>query len=393
MAQQVNDISARIGSLPRQYRERKQSMANLSLTNQQPLNSAVQIFTYNVLSPDLATRKAFGQADPAHLDNRQRFQRILAKLEEPVANGAIIALQEVSAQWAGPLTCWFQNHSYTAIPAVYRRSQGYTLGVLLAVPDIEYNLENVQILSVADWAKQNLDPPATDLSLPTKALNVWRRVVTSLANKRTILADYPEVTPWTKACSYSNLMILAQLRRTSGQARPFMVATYHAPCLYYNPPAQELAISQMLMAAQAHNREFVGADQPLGPVLPLFLAGDFNIRPGTPVYRMFQAFNFVSLYHQAAGAEPTATVISNSFNNPFCDTLDYVLFLDGERQTCKDVCARKVVAVLPSVKQEAQNNPASLPPQLCMPNASEPSDHLPLLVWATLCDRHNGLSG
>ena len=70
----------------------------------------VPFLQYNILCSSLCEPSWYTASAPEDLDPPVRLQRVLAKLEEQIhANGGrlIIALQEVSMLWAGPLDEWF----------------------------------------------------------------------------------------------------------------------------------------------------------------------------------------------------------------------------------------------------------------------------------------------
>lgn len=96
---------------------------------------------------------------------------------------------------------------------------------------------------------------------------------------------------------------------------------------------------------------------------PLVLAGDFNVRPLSPVYNDLAGL-FSSAYATACGREPDFTCYAQTRNQAvFVDTLDYVW--------CRGVAVRGVVPL-----------PGRLAVDGPLPNSDEPSDHL--LIGATL---------
>ena len=80
--------------------------------------------TYNLLSAPLARAAWFPKADSNVMDEKPRFERLKAKLDDVIREGwaggpspspPILALQEVSLRWVGPLTQWFNERGYTLV--------------------------------------------------------------------------------------------------------------------------------------------------------------------------------------------------------------------------------------------------------------------------------------
>ena len=86
--------------------------------------SVHRFVTYNLLSAPLARASWFPKAATKVMDEKPRFERLKEKLDvvirEGWAGGAspsppILALQEVSLRWVGPLTQWFNARGYTLV--------------------------------------------------------------------------------------------------------------------------------------------------------------------------------------------------------------------------------------------------------------------------------------
>jgi hypothetical protein len=86
--------------------------------------SFVRVASYNVLSPSLARPSSHTMSDPADLDTPLRLARIKCKLEPEIAQKSVIALQEVSLSWAGPLHTWLLQHGYTLVTGLYGNPVG-----------------------------------------------------------------------------------------------------------------------------------------------------------------------------------------------------------------------------------------------------------------------------
>ena len=63
------------------------------------------VLTYNVLCPELARPSHYHKTDPKHLDADTRYAKVKARLDEAIAGGTIIALQEVDVCICVTETC------------------------------------------------------------------------------------------------------------------------------------------------------------------------------------------------------------------------------------------------------------------------------------------------
>jgi|TARA_B100000524_G_scaffold208196_1_gene108892 hypothetical protein len=110
----------------------------------------VRISSYNVLSSSLCGADHFTACAPEDLKPDTRLGRVCSTLEDQMAHGAVICLQEVSSKWAGDLTPFFEANGYTLVTSLYgNRFNGY-MGVALAWPREFYQSEAVDISRVAD---------------------------------------------------------------------------------------------------------------------------------------------------------------------------------------------------------------------------------------------------
>ena len=206
---------------------------------------------------------------------------------------------------------------------------------------------------------------------------------------------------WRKAEARKNQMICLRLEslaagsdngstntstsiRSNGAAHTFCVGTYHMPCAFYMPPMMMLHCA----LSANHLRQFSRGD-------PFVYAGDFNIKPGSPMYRLFtdgaisatesaapapvpgveeeEGHDWYtaiqpplrSAYFVQDGAEPDYTNYAQVRDDaPFIDCLDYI-FLSPEWA---------VTDVLPLAHRDNTQGP--------LPSRGEPSDHV--MIASTL---------
>jgi 2',5'-phosphodiesterase len=75
-----------------------------------------RVVSYNVLSSHLCGADHYNMCKPEDLDPPTRRKRVEALLMEHMDKQAVICLQEVSVQWVGELTPFFERAGYTANP-------------------------------------------------------------------------------------------------------------------------------------------------------------------------------------------------------------------------------------------------------------------------------------
>ena len=75
-----------------------------------------RVVSYNVLSSHLCGADHYTMCKPEDLDPPTRRKRVEALLMEHMDKQAVICLQEVSVQWVGELTPFFERAGYTSSP-------------------------------------------------------------------------------------------------------------------------------------------------------------------------------------------------------------------------------------------------------------------------------------
>lgn len=267
---------------------------------------SVEIVSYNILAPETA-HWCVGHCPPEALDSKSRLARIFAKLAAPVSRGAIVALQEVSDEWASQIRAWFSDHGYRLCASQYSK-----LGVLIAWPALKFALRSSCALA----------PARAICGKPTG----------------------PDAKSWAGAKFRRNTVLCAHLETASdtppGSLADLVVATYHMPCDFRHP--KQMVIHGALVA-----REVQKFSQEAGA--PYVFVGDFNSTPQAPVYKMFAgkplSSNFVprdtdgcrfqypsalcSAYKELNGREPEFTNYTRG-DEPFIETLDYIFYAADE---------------------------------------------------------------
>jgi len=239
-------------------------------TNEATDSNVIKVTTYNVLSSHLSEEDYFTHCDPVHLDPKRRLGELKRKLDVEVAQGAVICLQEVSTLWAGSLTSYFTSKGYAFSTGLYGSKFNGYMGVAMAVPLHKYDILDVDITRVAD-TKRN----ARRVQLGF--VQEWLRRVGNYVRSLLVnwkLLDRPEEDAWQLANSRFNQMISMRLApKGSGGGGAFVVGTYHMPCMFRTPAVMTIhcALSAQHIARYARG-------------LPYVFCGDFNIKPGTPMY-------------------------------------------------------------------------------------------------------------
>jgi mRNA deadenylase 3'-5' endonuclease subunit Ccr4 len=293
------------------------------------------------------------------------------KLDGEVAKDAIICLQEVSVTCAGSLHSYFASKDYHFVTGLYGNKFNGYMGVGVAVPLTKYVIEGVDITRVADTKKMVRKPQEHSI------IKLARRLLLNplMDLLRALGLFRPAFKPFDDALKRMNQMVTLKVRpKNSPSSSPFVVGTYHMPCMFQYP-----AVMMIHCALSAQHIQRYAGD------LPFVFTGDFNIKPKDPMYRLLTSGTIDaqeparpvnepgdvwsplvqpmrSAYVEKNGSEPPFTNWAKVKDDPpFIDTLDY-LFLSPHW---------KVAAVEPLPEVQGP-----------LPVEEEPSDHL--LISATL---------
>jgi len=356
------------------------SLAMLEAAKGVPPSPFVRIVSYNVLSSHLCEPDHFVACKPEDLDPPVRLERIKAALQDQCEREAVICLQEVSTQWVGELTPFFEKNGYTFVSGNYGSPFNGYMGVSLAWPKSRFEAEACDITRCADTRRWPKPVRAPEPSVLRKS---WRWL------KGLFGGGGKEQKPFDvlfEAKKRHNMVVSARLRcKRSGVA--FAVSTYHMPCLFGSDPKECVMVQHAALVAQ-HAQKFAGG-------LPCVLAGDFNFQPPSSCYQLVTEGSLpsdhvhaqllasagcaeggwepvvsppmTSAYVSAGLGEPeftnlATTKFSGLEGPPFCETLDYIFLSKGHWNA-------QYVRPLPK-KETVLANCASYP------IADEPSDHV-----------------
>lgn len=337
----------------------------------------VKVVSYNVLSSALAKTSQFPYSDPSDLVANVRLNRLFDKLVGPVAERAIICLQEVSLSWSGPLHAYFSKRSFHLVMSSYGSYFNGYMGVAIAFPTDKFYADDIRLQCLADAARWPPVPPQSPVSKffsgIRHSINSTIAFATGADVKR---ASKRSRSPWIQARERKNVLIFARLRsRTNGTS--LCVGNYHMPCCFWSPA---IMLIHSALVVSTFQRLAAGARYTV-------LAGDFNIKPKDSAYRMIttgaiapthadfppdapdgspadkwfprQFTAMKSAYADVNGIEPEFTNYARQKDSPeFCETLDY-LFCSKELD---------VVDVVPLPERKEVEGP--------FPIKSEPSDHI-----------------
>lgn len=349
--------------------------------------AALRVASYNLLSSHLSAPNYYTTLNPDHLDPAARLTKVLTKLEhELVSNksrSTIFCLQEVSYEWAGALHTFFAKHSYHVITGLYGKKFNGYMGVLTAYPTDSLATVRVDIQRLADTTEWPKEPEEGTL----------RRLVKSIVSPPLKYLGWHKDEPeshWSIAQRRFNVLLTAVLRDKHSETE-FCIGNYHMPCCYYSPMVMVMHSDLCLAHVQAVAAAAASDSSEKG--VPYILAGDFNIKPSDPAYKLLttgvldaadpsyptpplfapehlwkpMSTTAVRSAYAAAndGCEPDFTNYSRvKEQEPFVDTLDYIFVSDSV----------SVENVLPIQHRDSVSGP--------FPNGDEPSDHV--LIAANL---------
>jgi 2',5'-phosphodiesterase len=198
------------------------------------LSSSIKFTSYNVLSSHLSEATHFLACDPKFLDPNYRLQLVKAKLEAEVNDGAVICLQEVSHKWAGVLHTFFAQRGYHMVTGLYGAKFNGYMGVAVAVPTSKYDIVDVDITRVADTKRMQRKPK------PGFVQNIFQKVGKFLLNIAVSLGMAKQSFDfWDNVLYRTNQMICLRLTGKEDK-RPFVVGTYHMPCMFKKPAGRYL---------------------------------------------------------------------------------------------------------------------------------------------------------
>jgi len=334
-------------------------------------HDSIRISTFNVLSSHLSSPTWFTACRLEDLDPETRYVRMLGWLEDEIKLQTIICLQEISQDWVGKLHVYFSQRGYKFIHSTYGSFMGGYMGNGIAWDDTHTTLVDAHLSTLSDDWTQCKETDTYEKM--RQRFNEMVGAVNSCVSEEISLYFQNDPDYNWQIKRRKNTMISLKFRKAT---KTFWVATYHMPCAFTMPEVMNVYASLSAQKIQA----LAGTD-------PCVLAGDFNLKPKEPGYYLIREggighyqlpplsshwspklnYPMRSAYKEFHGTEPDFTnwsVVKDGL--PFIDTLDYI-FLSREWD----------IVSVPALPTRFE---------VCgpLPNASNPSDHLPLSVVLTL---------
>ena len=340
----------------------------------------LRVVSYNILSSHLASPTHHTKCDPEQLEASTRLPKILNKLQEELDHSndkgepAIFCLQEVSHDWAAALHTFFAERNYHMITALYGKKFNGYMGIATAFPMDKFETLQVDLCRLSDkkkggWPKAPLDPEPGFISkyIFQPFMKPILSTVHYLRGNKAKLED-----PWEYSQWRFNQFIGIKLKPRD-KNKVFWVGNYHMPCAFRTPAVMNIHVDLVSDRIQS----LAGSDE-------YVLAGDFNILPDSPHYKLlrtgtldendetypppkysmtwessFQGMR--SAYYEVHGKEPQFT--NNAHNGAlnaesFIGTLDYIFLSENI----------KVVDV--------KDTPSMDDWKGVYPDENEPSDHV-----------------
>ncbi len=292
------------------------------VANHQP--QTFRVVSYNLLSSHLADPTYHTKCDPKHLCAKNRFPKIIAKLQEQLDETddnipVIFCLQEVSHDWAKQLHVFFARNGYHFITALYGRTFNGYMGIGTAYPLHYYDTVEVDICRLSDTRKGGWPRPREGIDFDANVNESMAAVaVTKVTGlfKRYIFrplvdtAQYVGIMkggdgwdkdkdPWEKSQYRSNQFVAVKLQRKgdsnvssiSNRALPppppVWIGNYHMPCAFRDPAVMTLHCDLVAQRIQYLASKDKTSDN--GNSDSFILAGDFNIMPDSAQYQFMTA--------------------------------------------------------------------------------------------------------
>jgi exonuclease III len=337
------------------------------------------VVTYNMLSNTLADPASFPWNEEEDLRAAVRWSRIEAKLIEWMEQDAILCLQEVSLAWSAKLSILCAENGYIPIWHGYGSSKSGHMGVAVAVPTAKYRVKRVQF---------------------TRTGSFINKVLPYTGEGSTAASGEDSYDVWSEARMSHNYIVFVHLETRLDEAQSVGVASYHMPCRF-----RGLTRGVMTLHAWAVASMLKQWSKECG--CPVLVGGDWNFKPEDVQYELLSTggsatmdaatdpldddprgslhspyssadwspstqFPLQSAYRTVHGADPDFTNFSRFAGSTehFLGTLDMVWVGPNIRVTG--------APILPAIDCEMVSSGRY------MPNAEEPSDHLPVQIMFTL---------
>ena len=287
----------------------------------------LKVFTWNILSEAFFTPDDYPTYDPMIFDGDRKELQVLAKIEEMMSQGALIALQEVCDGIRSELVKLAVNAGYVIRDAAYGGTHSWNTGTALLWPQ-EYELLHYEQVVVGEQINYFEEKPSR---------NLWQWLTW----------QSPSQTPLEYAKSRKNVLIVATLALKSDPSQKVTMSVYHVPCAIHMREVMKYHVETVWDICHRVN------DPPdaSAVVPPLIICMDMNTTPTDPLYEYLPSKGMISA-HEFEGREPDFTTNTQSkFNTePFKATIDYVWVSWGKIAEVKSRLPTKFTRLLPNDK-------------------------------------------
>ena len=260
----------------------------------------ISVFTYNLLTPPYGTAEEYCENTYFDMNATARWDRIRETLKQQVLNRpkAIVCLQEVCEEWYCFLVEIFDKYDYTFVYRQYGHERTGFMGVGIAYPRAEFELEECCFRQFAKALSERytmnvLEPLLESTPISVSKVGIsrekvpviepfeissigwidWIRQMFWMAAKPLVSQDTQSLlktktqAAWDSVVGKENCVAYVRLKSRATGKR-FAVSTVHMPCDWRNP---DRAVLYSLALNDALDWIISGA------TCPLVLAGDFNM--------------------------------------------------------------------------------------------------------------------
>ena len=234
----------------------------------------VRVITFNMLSPEIISKKFFPFVDHAYLDFNNRAQRMKELLMSWMNANFIICLQEVSLSWYNFLKYIFPTKNYGFQTITYNNEK---MGLCIAYPKDQYDLLLKDEFIVGNYIK--------DVYISLKN-NYCQDNITS--NIKSMMSQLEEATT-----IQTPLLSVLLACKTNGKlvGKNLLVSTYHMPCKF---------TKKYLIAANIHTikkeirrLKYAWGDI-FGAPVSVVMTGDYNITPKNAEYKLLTGEDYTA---------------------------------------------------------------------------------------------------